>query len=213
MIRAVLFDLDGVITDTAPLHFNAWRTIANEFGKDIDEEFNEQLKGVDRAESLRRMLNHIDVTVTEDEFSEIMSKKNENYVKSLESLSQKDILPGILQLMIDLHLEGKKIIIASASKNAPYILEKLKLLEYVDDIADPSEVDAGKPAPDIFLLAAKLAGVDKSEAVGIEDSQAGIDALNSAAIRSIGIGNYLNDATKTLSSTSELDINIINEFN
>ncbi len=210
MYKAVLFDLDGVICDTAKFHYLAWKELANKLGGDIDEEFNELLKGVDRTESLKRVLKHIDVKLTEDEFNQCMVEKNTNYLKLLEELTEKDILPGISQLFEDLIANGIKISIASASKNAPIILEKIGLIEKVDAIANPADVKEGKPAPDIFLLAADMVNVDYNECIGIEDSQAGLDALNKACIDSIAIGNSLVGATITLSSTSDLTIDKIN---
>ncbi len=209
--KGILFDLDGVICDTAQLHYLAWKKLANRMGGDIDEEFNETLKGVDRGESLKRILNRLNVQVSNDQFAELMTLKNDWYVESLNTLSEQDILPGIAQLFADLKKNDIKIAIASASKNAPNILEKIGLLSAVDTIANPADVINNKPAPDIFLLAAKQLGLQADDCIGIEDSQAGIDALNSAQIDSIAIGNTLIDATKTIADTSTLNLGLINE--
>ncbi len=209
MKKAVLFDLDGVICDTAHYHFLAWRKLAQHLGGDITEEFNETLKGVDRSESLKRILAEINVELSAEDFEKYMTLKNDWYVEMLQDIDQSEVLDGILPFIKSLKDNDIKVAIASASKNAPVILEKIGLMQYVDTIANPSDVKENKPAPDIFLLAAKQAGVDKDLCIGIEDSQAGIDALNSAKIDSIAIGTILNDATITLASTSELSLELL----
>lgn len=209
--KGILFDLDGVICDTAGLHYLAWKRLANELGGDIDEEFNETLKGVDRTESLNRILKHIDVELTEEQFQASMTLKNDWYVDSLDTLSEADILPGIEAFIKSLVENNIKIAIASASKNAPNILNKIGVMKYVDTIADPASVKANKPAPDIFLLAAEQLGLNKTECLGIEDSQAGIDALNSGDIESLAIGDTLTDATIQVSTTSQVTLELINK--
>lgn len=211
MYKGILFDLDGVICDTAGLHYLAWKRLANELGGDIDEQFNETLKGVDRTESLNRILNHIGVELSEEKFAEMMTLKNDWYVESLDTLSAADVLPGINQFLEELVANDIKIAIASASKNAPNILNKIGVMHFVDTIADPDNVKQNKPAPDIFLLAAEQLGLSPSECIGIEDSQAGIDALNSAEIDSLAIGSTLTGATKQISQTNEISLSLINE--
>lgn len=212
MIEAVLFDLDGVITDTAIFHYKAWKALANKLGGDIDEEFNETLKGVDRRESLKRILVHIDIELDEETFEQSMTWKNDYYIELLNDLSPSDILEGISGFIDSLREHGVKVSIASASKNAPAILEKIGLINKVDAIANPSKVKQNKPAPDIFILAAELVGADFNKCVGIEDSQAGLDALNSANMKSIAIGEHLTDATIKLKCTSELHFDLLAEL-
>ncbi|WP_346888848.1 beta-phosphoglucomutase [Clostridium sp. UBA1056] len=210
-IKAVLFDLDGVIADTAKFHFIAWKSIAKEEGIDIDEEFNEQLKGVDRVLSFDRILAHGNITsLTEDEKEYYRTKKNNLYKELLKDLTPQDVLPGILALFNELIDNNIKIAIASISQNAPYILEKLNLLDKIDCIADPRTVKHSKPAPDIFLKAAELAGVDIKNCVAIEDAQAGIEAINRAGIFSVGVGNLV-DADLLVDSTSKLNLDSIKE--
>ncbi len=211
MYKAVLFDLDGVICDTAKFHYLAWKELANKLGGDIDEEFNELLKGVDRRESLNRILKEINVELNEEEIEKCMVEKNSNYLKLLEQLTAKDILPGISKLFDDLIENDVKISIASASKNAPVILEKIGLMDKVDAIADPGKVKLNKPDPEIFLLAAEIVDVDKSLCIGIEDSQAGLDALMDGGIDSVAIGDVLNGATTKLSDTSQLTYDVLLE--
>lgn len=208
-IKAVLFDLDGVIADTAKFHFIAWKSIAKEEGIDIDEEFNEQLKGVDRVLSFDRILAHGNITsLTEDEKEYYRTKKNNLYKELLKDLTPQDVLPGILDLFNELIDNNIKIAIASISQNAPYILEKLNLLDKIDCIADPRTVKHSKPAPDIFLKAAELARVDVKNCVAIEDAQAGIEAINRAGIFSVGVGNLV-DADLLVDSTSKLNLDSI----
>lgn len=205
-MEAALFDLDGVIADTAKYHFIAWKKIAEELKINIDEEFNENLKGVDRVISFDRILKHGNVNnLSEKEKEFYRNKKNNLYKELLKELTPKDILPGILEFFEELEKKNIKIGIASISQNAPFILEKLKLLDKIDGIANPSEVENSKPAPDIFLKAAEILKVNPKECIGIEDAQAGIQAINSAGIFSIGIGR-LKDANLILDSTEKLNI-------
>ncbi len=209
MIKAVLFDLDGVITATSELHYIAWKNLASSIGIEIDREFNETLKGVDRKTSLLRILALGDKKCSEKEFDSLMDKKNEEYVKSLDMLSPSDILPGIKEFLSELKENDIKISIASASKNAPLILEQLKLMDYVDYIANPNDVKQSKPAPDIFLLAAKGVGVDIKECVGIEDAISGLEAIKKAGAKSITVDIKDSGADIVLNDTSELNLDLL----
>ncbi|MBZ9685650.1 beta-phosphoglucomutase [Clostridium estertheticum] len=209
-IRAVLFDLDGVIADTAKFHFLAWKAVAEELGIIIDEEFNEQLKGVDRVLSFDRILAHGSITTLKEEKEYYRTKKNNMYRELLESLTTDDVMPGINDFFNELIDNNIKIAIASISQNAPLILEKLNLIDKVDCIADPKSVKLSKPAPDIFLKAAELAGVETKYCVGIEDAKAGIESINNAEIFSVGVGK-LKGANLLLGSTSELNLERIKE--
>lgn len=210
-IRAVLFDLDGIIADTAKFHFLAWKSVAEEIGVTIDEEFNEQLKGVDRVLSFNRILERGNITIlSEDEKEYYRSKKNNMYRELLETITTNDILPGITEFFNELIENNIKISIASISQNAPFILEKLNLMDKVDCIADPKTVKFSKPAPDIFLKAAELVGVNPENCVGIEDSKAGIEAINNANIFSVGVGK-LTGTDLLLNSTSKLNLKVVKE--
>lgn len=208
MLKAVLFDLDGIITDTAKYHYIAWKQVASEVGIEIDEGFNENLKGVDRVISFDRILAHGNITMSEADKEMYRTRKNDHYVELLQSLTKTDILPGIEQLLIDLQAAGIKIVIASISQNAQFILEKLELMDYVTAIADPRAVAHSKPAPDIFLEAMRLADAQQTECIGVEDAQAGVDAIVSAGIYAVGVGD-LQHANKTLKSTEELTIELL----
>ncbi|RZI49809.1 beta-phosphoglucomutase [Lactococcus kimchii] len=189
MFKAVLFDLDGVITDTAEYHFRAWQALAKELDiVGLDREFNEQLKGVSREDSLKKILALGHKKVSDSEFAELAKRKNDNYVKMIQDVSPADVYPGILQLLEDLRANDVKIALASASKNGPFLLERMQLTSYFDAIADPAEVAASKPAPDIFIAAAHAVDVDPSQAIGLEDSQAGIQAIKDSGALPIGVG-------------------------
>lgn len=209
--KGVIFDLDGVITDTAKYHFIAWKNLASSIGITLDEEFNTSLKGVSRIDSLKRILEHGNKLndYTEDEILSLAEKKNNEYKGLLESLTKNDILPGVADFIDDLKNHGIKISLASASKNAPFILKKLGLYEKFDYIADPDKVKHGKPAPDIFIEAARGLSLPIEETVGIEDAVAGVAAMIACNMNSIGIGV---DADITLQSTYELKYSLILEF-
>lgn len=210
MFKGVLFDLDGVITDTAEYHYLAWEKLADELGITIDREFNEKLKGVSREDSLRLILEHgkRESDFSETEFQQLAKSKNDNYVEMIQAVSPKDVYPGILELLKELKNAGIKISLASASKNGPFLLKQMALTDYFDGIADPAKVAAGKPAPDIFILAAQVVGLDPNECIGIEDAQAGIAAIKACGALPVGVGQaeQLGDDIALVESTSELTL-------
>lgn len=220
-MKAVLFDLDGVITDTAKYHFEAWSILSKKLGIEIDESFNEELKGVSREESLNRILRYNNKeTYYSDERKAILCKeKNDIYLELIDSLTPKDILPGIKELIKELKENNIKLGVASASKNAPKILESLCIKDEFDCIVDPALVSKGKPYPDIFIEGCKMLEVDSKYCIGIEDSYSGIKAINSANMISIGVGeekvlkecNYIVENTKLLNY--KLLKNVWNEMN
>jgi beta-phosphoglucomutase len=189
-MKAVIFDLDGVITDTAHYHYIAWKNLANTLDIEVDLAFNEQLKGISRMESLERILEKGGRTTafTSAEKMDLATKKNDEYIQLLENVDKKDVLPGILDLLKELKENNIKVAIASASKNAPMILEKLGVMTYIDAIADPEAVKSGKPAPDIFLEAARLIDVQPFEAIGVEDATAGVTAILAAGMKAVAVG-------------------------
>ena len=194
MIDAFIFDLDGVITDTAEYHYLAWKELANKIGIEIDREFNETLKGVSRMESLERILVHgnkkNDFTIEEKE--KMANDKNMYYVSLIENITPKDILPGISKLLENIKSNNIKIGLASASKNANMVLNNLKLVNYFDFIADASKCKNSKPAPDIFLMALKGLNVEAKNCIGIEDASVSYTHLIGRAIPFI-IPNIDND--------------------
>jgi len=214
MFKAVLFDLDGVITDTAEYHFQAWKALAEELGIDgVDRTFNEQLKGVSREDSLRKILElGGKLEAYDDEtFAQLAQRKNDNYVQMIQKVGPDDIYPGILDLLKDLRTKNIKIALASASKNGPFLLEAMGLSSYFDAIADPAKVAASKPAPDIFLAAAAGAGVPITSCIGIEDAQAGITAIKAAGALPIGVGvaEDLGTDIALVSNTNSLSLELL----
>lgn len=213
MFKGVLFDLDGVITDTAEYHYLAWKKLADKLDISIDRQFNEQLKGVSREDSLKLILAHGNRSndFTEDEFQALAKEKNDNYVEMIQSVSPTDVYPGILELLKDLKKADIKISLASASKNGPFLLEQMALSSYFDGIADPAEIAQGKPAPDIFLLAAKIVGLDAAECIGIEDAQAGIAAIKASGAQPIGVGDakHLGTDIPLVAKTDQLTIDFL----
>ena len=213
MFKGVLFDLDGVITDTAEYHYLAWKKLADDLGISIDRQFNEKLKGVSREDSLRLILEHggREKDFSETEFNQLAKSKNDNYVEMIQAVSPKDVYPGILELLKALKNADIKISLASASKNGPFLLKQMELTDYFDGIADPAAVRAGKPAPDIFILAAEVVGLAPNECIGIEDAQAGITAIKASGALPVGVGSakQLGDDIAIIASTAELTLNFL----
>jgi beta-phosphoglucomutase len=187
--RAVLFDLDGVLTDTAHYHYIAWKQLAEELDIRIDEAFNERLKGVDRMSSLRLILAHGGITRSVAEQEQLAKRKNDHYVTLIASMTAKDLLPGAIDRLQELRSLDVRIGLASASRNAPMVLRCLGIESMIDTIADPAAVKAGKPAPDIFLLAAAQLHVSPRQCLGVEDALAGIEAIHAAGMLALGIGD------------------------
>lgn len=215
MIKAFIFDLDGVITDTAEYHYLAWKQLGKDLGINFDREFNETLKGVSRIESLERILalENKENNYTEEEKLDLATKKNEHYVSLINKITPKDILPGINELLDDLREKNIKIGLASASKNAVPVLTKLGLLDKFDYVAPASECKNSKPAPDIFLMAAKGLDINPENCVGIEDAEAGVEAINSANMYSVGVGSAqsMKKANLVFDCTSKLNLDTISK--
>lgn len=204
--QAIIFDLDGVITDTAHLHFLAWRQVASEVGIAIDEAFNDSLKGISRSESLQRILHHGGKAgeFTTETCAQLAERKNRLYVHSLRQLTVDSVLPGISELLMTLREERIPVGLASVSLNAPTILQALDLSACFDFCADAALITHSKPDPEIFLAACAGLGVDPQQCIGIEDAQAGVDAINACGMLSVGIGTELNGASLQLPSTEFL---------
>ena len=213
-LGAVLFDLDGVVTDTAPLHYKAWKTMAEEEGLQFDENMNKKLLGISREASLEVILKENGADWTSDKKAFWCNKKNEIYKKSLESLSEKDILPGIKKLLEDLKAHGVKAALASSSKNAPAILERLGISQYFCAIADAAKVQKAKPQPDLFLEAAEKSGVWYTDCIGVEDAESGVRAIKKAGMKAVGIESTvkLPDADLRLGTTAELSFEKLEEI-
>lgn len=210
MFKAVIFDLDGVITDTAQFHFVAWKKLGEKLGIALTESFNEELKGVDRTESLRRILalGNMENQFTDEEKEALATEKNDLYVQLIEQLTPEDILPGISDLLSELKAANIKIGLASASKNAPKILQNLNLMDTFDTIVNPELLSKGKPDPEIFIRAAEQLNVTSDQCIGIEDAYSGVQAINDAQMISIGVGDLetLKAATTVVPDTSYLSL-------
>ena len=208
MRKAVIFDLDGVITDTARFHFLAWRRMASEIGITIDEKFNETLKGVDRMGSLERILAIGDKQYSDSKKHELADKKNEYYKDLIKGMSAKDLLPGAASALNTLKEMGVKRGLASVSKNAGTILDRLGITNLFDYVVDANHIAKGKPDPEIFLTAAKELHVSPQECVGVEDAVAGIQAIKSAGMYAIGIGDrsVLNQADRVIPDLTSMPL-------
>ena len=207
-LEAFIFDLDGVITDTAEYHYLAWKELAGELGIPFTREDNERLKGVSRLDSLEIILEigSKQQAFTQEEKELLAKKKNTHYVDLIKQITPDDILPGIKTLLEDIKRAGIKIGLASASKNAPAVLKGLNLLEEFDYMADANLIAHGKPDPEIFLDVAENLKVKPENCIGIEDAKAGVQAIKRANMFAIGIGStdLLREADIIYASTSEL---------
>lgn len=189
MKKGFVFDLDGVITDTAKFHYLAWKDLAQKIGISIDEAFNESLKGISRMDSLDRILAYgnkeADFTLAEKEA--LAEQKNNDYVSLLANLSETDLLPGVHAFLVEAKQQHIPCAVASASKNAPMILKKLGVSSYFAHIVDPETLQNGKPDPEIFIKAAESIHVAPEDAVGFEDARAGIDGIKAAGMYAVAI--------------------------
>jgi kojibiose phosphorylase len=185
-IGAVIFDLDGVLTDTAEFHYRAWQRLADEEGLPFSREANEELRGVSRRASLMKIIG--DRTFSESQIEDMMERKNRYYVDSIDAIAPSDLLPGALALLEELRAAGIKTALGSASKNARPVIEKLGLADKIDAIADGFSVENPKPAPDLFLFAANLVGVEPSHCLVVEDAGAGVEAALAAGMWAVGLG-------------------------
>jgi beta-phosphoglucomutase len=214
-LKALIFDLDGVLTDTAKYHYLAWKKLADELGYYFDEDINELLKGVSRINSFEIILEKNNATnkFTDLEKETLANKKNEYYKEMIEQLTPNDILEGIVPFINEARSNGVKCAVASISKNASRVLELLKISDMFDYIADAALVKNPKPDPEIFLTCAEQLGFKPSECVGIEDAQAGIESIHAAGMLSVGINVTITSITPdiVLKSTSELDFKEISK--
>lgn len=206
--KAFIYDLDGVITDTAEYHFLAWQKIAGEMGIRIDRKFNERLKGIGRMESLELILalEPSLAKLTDAEKDRLAAKKNEYYLEMIETMGPQNVLPGIENLLEENKKHGVKTALGSASKNAQHVLDMLGLTADFDYIVDAAKVVKGKPNPETFTVAADALGVPYDECVGIEDSAAGVEAINGANMFSVGVGDeaHLPNADYLVGDTAKL---------
>ena len=186
MIKGFIFDLDGVLTDTAEYHYRGWKRLADELSLPFTREDNEALRGIPRRESLMLILK--EHAYTEDEIQEMMARKNRFYLDFIREITPRDLLPGARELLEEIRAAGLKSGLGSASKNAAEVIERLGIAHLLDAIADGHSVEFQKPAPDLFLHAAALLGLSPAECVVVEDAAAGIEAARRGGFRSVGLG-------------------------
>ncbi len=188
MIKGFLFDLDGVIVDTAVFHFQAWRKVAQKLGGDFTEAQNEQLKGISRTDSLKKIIEWTQAEVNVLQFQELQEQKNRWYLDLIGGLGPEDALPGAIEFLRRTYSQGILIALGSASKNAPMVLEKLGVTELFSAVIDGNNVINGKPHPEVFLKGAEALGLEPSECLVFEDSIAGVQAAKQGGMSSVGIG-------------------------
>ncbi len=190
-IEAVIFDLDGVLVDTAKYHYLAWKKLADELNIQFSIEDNERLKGVSRMQSLEIILEIGKATINNDVKIQLAQKKNNWYVEYISKLTPEDILPGVIVFLESIKAKGIKIALGSASKNSMLILNKLNLTDYFDAIIDGTKVSKAKPDPEVFLKGAKALEVLPSQCIVFEDAEAGVEAAINAGMHCIGIGSKI----------------------
>lgn len=214
-IEAFIFDLDGVITDTAEYHFLAWKALAEELGIVFTREDNEELKGVSRMDSLEKilLLGGRASDFSDAEKNELAARKNGHYVELIQDITPADLLPGIKELIADIKANGLKLGLASASKNAFTVMDSLGMKSQFDCIVDARTVVNGKPHPEVFLRAAEMLGVEPKSCIGIEDAAAGVQAIKSAGMFAVAIGpkESFKNADLVYASTAELSLDKILE--
>lgn len=199
-LAAVIFDLDGVLTDTASAHYRAWKWLTEELGVSFDEKANEALKGVDRMRSLELLLGPLANRYSAAEKNRLAEQKNSRYVAEIGNYSASDVFPGARRVLKEIKAAGLKLALASASRNARYLIRRLELESCFDVIVDAATITACKPDPEIFLRAATLLGAPPGECLAVEDAVAGVTAIRKAGMWAVGIGspNQLTDAHQVL---------------
>lgn len=216
-LKAVIFDLDGVVTDSAKYHYLAWKELADELNIPFDEEYNEKLKGVSRMESLELILKNgnAENNYSAEEKARLADKKNEHYKELIKEITPADMLPGIENFLKEIKANNIKTALASVSKNAPFIIKQLQAEKYFDYIADAAAVPNAKPFPDIFLVGAEALEVKPENCIGVEDARTGIEAIHRAGMLAVGVGTpaEMEEADLVL-TTSELSLELIlDKFN
>lgn len=207
-IKGFAFDLDGVIADTARFHGQAWHQVADKVGTPWTSELADGLKGVSRMDSLEMILKaggH-ENDYSQAEKVQLATEKNDNYLKLVATLTPADILPEMKAFLDELRAGGYSLVLASASKNAPKVLQYLQLSDYFEGIVDPASLSHSKPDPEIYTRAAELLNLPADQVAGVEDAQAGVQAINAAGELSIGIGANLHDAAVRFDTTADVSL-------
>ena len=210
-MNGFIFDLDGVIVDTAKYHYLAWKNLADELGVPFTEEDNEHFKGVSRKRCLEILLEMGGLTLPQADFDRLLVEKNEDYLNYIARMDESEILPDVPKVLNYLRERNVPMALGSASKNALAILEKVNLTDYFSTVVDGTQVSAAKPDPQVFLIAAERLGIPPESCVVFEDALAGIEAANRANMLSIGIGEAetLTDAKHVFRDFTEISIEFI----
>ena len=213
-IKACLFDLDGVVVDTAKYHYIAWKEMAAELGFDFTEKQNELLKGVSRMRSLDILLGIGKINLTDTEKLLLAENKNNRYLEYVRQMTEEEILPGVSEFLDELREQGIQIALGSASKNAPLILDRIQLMEKFDAIVDGNAVSKAKPDPEVFLRCAELLGVEPVTCLVFEDAQAGIEAARNGGMQVIGVGSpeNLSLADHYIPGFEKLDFDLLSKW-
>jgi beta-phosphoglucomutase len=211
MIKGCIFDLDGVVVDTAKYHYLAWKRLANELGFEFTEKDNERLKGVSRMKSLEILLEIGNLSFDEETKLKLAEKKNNWYVEYISKMDESEILPGVKEFLSQLKENGYKIALGSVSKNAMIILENTNLKQYFDAIIDGNKVTKAKPDPEVFLKGAEELNLKPEECIVFEDAIAGIEAARRANMKVIGVGSkeILKDADMVIEGFKNVSVDII----
>lgn len=212
MIKAVIFDLDGVIVDTAHYHYLAWKRLAKELGFDLTIEQNELLKGVSRMRSLEIILELGGISLSEAEKERIASKKNGWFVEYVNEMKPTEIFPGVKEMLKSIRSKGIKVALASSSKNAPRVIQLLNIENEFDTVVDGTMIVHSKPDPEIFLLAASKLGIAPSSCVVFEDAEAGVEAALAAGMKCVGVGSpqQLGKANMVVAKTADFQLQTLN---
>jgi len=207
-IKACIFDLDGVIVDTAVYHYKAWKRLANQLGFDLTVEDNEKLKGVSRVRSLELILQWGGVSKTAAEQEALATEKNSWYVEMISHMTPDEILPGAKEFLITCREAGLKIALGSASKNSGMILEKVGITDLFDAVIDGNKVSKAKPDPEVFLKGAEALGAEPAECVVFEDAIAGVEAAKNGGMKAVGVGSpeVLNEADLVISGLNKMSL-------
>ena len=208
MVQAVIFDLDGVIVDTAHYHFIAWQRLAKELGINFTEKENEKLKGVSRMRSLEIILELGGISLSEEKKEELATRKNSWFVDYIEAIKPEEIFPGVRVMLSNLRQQGFKVALASSSKNAETVIRLLQIKDDFDAVVDGTMIVHTKPDPEIFLLAARKLGVDPKHCVVFEDAEAGVEAALAAGMKCVGVGSteQLGKANRVVKNTADFKI-------
>ncbi|MDB4773528.1 beta-phosphoglucomutase [Flavobacteriaceae bacterium] len=213
-MNAFIFDLDGVIVDTAKYHYIAWREIGASFNFKLSESQNENLKGISRADSLDLLLKWGETDLDADQKNELLAQKNNHYLELIQEMGRDEILPGVLTILNFTQENKIPVALGSASKNAQLILEKLDLLPYFNSVVDGTNVKQSKPNPEVFLLGAQNLKTAAESCVVFEDASAGIAAAKSAGMTAIGVGDpeELKDADYIFNSLEEINLTLLKKL-